>query len=230
MNHLTEEQLMEGYYATLDVGTREHLDACPQCRTRFDRWNEFLESMREYPAPHRGPSYGIEVWNRLVPHLPLAKPRSKWVRWWTLAPAFATLLAITFVAGILTEQRQMMGISAKARERVLLIAMSDHLERSQIVLTELVNGPSGDFSEERDRARDLVSENRLLRQTAARAGDTSQAALLDDLERVLLDIANSPSNISAADLENLQSRVIDEGLLFKVRITSTDVREKGQKL
>ncbi len=69
-----------------------------------------------------------------------------------------------------------------------------------------------------------------LRQTAARAGDASQAALLDELERVLLDIANSPSNISSGDLETLQRRIESEGLLFKVRITSTDVREKGQKL
>jgi hypothetical protein len=108
--------------------------------------------------------------------------------------------------------------------------MSDHLERSQVVLAELVNGTAGDFTWERDRARDLVSENRLLRQTAVRAGDTSQAALLDELERALLDIANSPSNISSDDLENLQRRIESEGLLFKVRITSTDVREKGQKL
>ncbi len=106
MNHLSEEQLMERYYGAFDSEARAHLEECCECRARFDRWNEFLESMPEYPAPERGPGYGIEVWNRLVPHLPLAKPRSKWMRWWTLAPALATLVAIAFVAGILTEQRQ----------------------------------------------------------------------------------------------------------------------------
>jgi hypothetical protein len=230
MKHLPEEQIMDAHDGTLDAGARAHLAECSQCRARLDRWNEFLDSMPPYPAPERDAGYGAQVWNRLVPHLPLARPRNQWIRWWTVAPALAALLALAFVAGILTQQRNAARASAKARERVLLIALSDHLERSQIVLAELVNGTGADLAWERERARDLVSENRLLRQTAARAGDVSDAALLDELERALLDIANSPSDISSDDLENLQRRIRSEGLLFKVRITTTDIREKGQTL
>lgn len=82
-----------------------------------------------------------------------------------------------------------------------------------------------DLGDERDRARELVGENRLLRQTATRTGDLSDAALLDELERTLLDIANGPAN-----LEMLQQRIENEGLLFKVRIIETNVRQKGQQL
>ncbi len=115
---------------------------------------------------------------------------------------------------------------------MLLVALSNHLERSQILLTELANasGTDGDWSGERERARDLVDENRLLRQTALHAGDRGYAALLDDLERVLLDVANSPAELAPDRLENLQQRIEDEGLLFKVRVTSTDARRKEQKL
>ncbi len=232
MNHLSEEQVMQAYYDELDPKLREHLKDCPECRASFDRLKDVLDSVREYPVPERGASYGGEVWTRLLPHLPPARPRASWLRWW-LIPALASLVAAAFVAGMLTQQqRQMTGISAKARERVLLISMSDHLEQSQIVLAELVNGTPEeiDLVDERGRARDLLAENRLLRQTAARAGDMPQAALLDELERVLTDIANSPSNMPPQDLEALQHRIESEGLLFKVRITSTDVREKGQKL
>jgi hypothetical protein len=109
--------------------------------------------------------------------------------------------------------------------------MSDHLDRSQVILAELLNAPDRGFDlrQEQQQARDLVDENRLLRASAIRAGNTSQAALLDDLERVLLDIANGSSQ-RADDTEALRRRIENDGLLFKVRITSMDAREKGQKL
>ena len=81
-----------------------------------------------------------------------------------------------------------------------------------------------------ERARDLLSENRLLRETAAHDGDLTHASLLDDLERVLLDVANSPAEMSSEDLLALQQRMEHDSLLFKVRITSIDARHKGQKL
>ena len=110
--------------------------------------------------------------------------------------------------------------------------IGDHLDRSQVLLAELVNANAKDIDlrDERDRARDLLSENRLLRQTAARTGDPSHAALLDELERVLLDIANAGPNTSPADIEALQHRIGSEGLLFKVRIVDANIREKGQKI
>ena len=232
MNHCTEEQLLDAYYGDSHPELRRHLADCSECRRSFDHLSEVLDSVRDYPVPERGETYGAEVWARVLPQLPLAKPTRKWFHWWTLVPV-AALLAIAFIGGILTQRhRQLIEVSATARERVLLITMSEHLDRSQLVLTELVNATPAtiDLPDERNRARDLLNENRLLRQAALRAGDTRDITLLDELERALLDIANSPSNISPEDLEALQNRIDSEGLLFKVRISSTDVRQKGQKL
>jgi hypothetical protein len=75
-----------------------------------------------------------------------------------------------------------------------------------------------------------LGANRLLRQTAARLGDYADAALLDELERVLLDVANSPLHSSPAEVERVQQRIEQQGLLFRVRVTSTASRERGQKL
>ncbi len=233
MTHLSEEEITLAYYDELDPALRAHLDGCPECRASFDQLRELLDNLRDIPVPERGESYGGEVWTRLLPQLPAAKPRRAWLRWWTVAPALATIVVGAFIAGMLVQRHNTpTGISAKARERVLLIAMGDHLDRSQMVLAEVVNATPGavDLGEERDRARDLVAENRLLRQTATRSGDLSDAALLDELERTLQDIANGPSNPSQADLEMLQRRIESEGLLFKVRIIGTNVRQKGQQL
>lgn len=229
MNHLTEDELTDAYYARLRP---LHLKECADCRAAFDRLSDLLNNVRDYPVPERGPGYGAEVWTRLLPQLPPAKPRPAWLRWWALAPALASLILVAFFAGMLTEHRRSQGFTAHERERVLLAAMSRHLERSQIVLAEIANATPAtlDFAGEQDRARDLIEENRLLRQSAAHAGDARDVVLLDELERVLLDIANSPNNFSAVDLAALQSRMDREGLLFKIRITSSDDRFKGKKL
>ena len=228
MNHLTEEELTEVYY---DQAHPPHLDECPECQSSFERLKQILDGVREYPVPERGASYGAEVWSRLLPQLPAPK-RRRWFQWWTLAPVLATLVAFAFVAGMLTEQRRQAEAYSKARERVLLIALSRHLERSQIVLSQVANGTLAtiDLDEESSVARDLIEENRLLRQSAAHDGDTADAVLLDELERALLAIANAPSNLSASDLASLQNRIESEGLLFKVRVTSSDARFKGQRL
>jgi hypothetical protein len=233
MIHLTEEQLTLAYYGDLDPELSQHISNCSVCRLDFDRLKDLLDSIREYPVPERGPSYGADVWVRLLPRLPVSKSRQSWFRWWMAGPAFATLLVVAFLGGMLFQhRREPPEISAFASQRVLRMVIGDHLDRSQILLAELVNTSAGniDIREERDRARDLLSENRLLRQTAARTGDPSHAALLDELERVLLDIANTPSNTSAADVEALQQRIGSEGLLFKVRIVDANIREKGQKI
>ncbi len=231
MTHLTEEQEMAAYYGELPPGLRAHLQNCLECRTRVERLQGLLDSLRDQPVPQRGASYGAEVWTRLLPRLPQQNRKPWWLRTWTLAPVLVTLLLIAFVAGMFTQRERQAGFSTEARERVLLIAISDHLERSQIVLSQLLNSNPADLNivDQRERARDLLSENRLLRQTAAHGGDLVHAALLDDLERVLLDIANSPSAISSADLVALQRRMENQSLLFKLRVTSTDARREGQK-
>lgn len=228
MTHLDEEQLTLAYYREVEAESLCHLEECAECKARFDRIKTSLDNFPEYPAPEREDSYGRDVWLRLVPQLPV-KNRRRWLSWWTMAPAFASLVAIAFLAGMLTQRsRQIPAISAEARERVLLMAMSDHLERSQILLVELAHMPAGDgeLKTERALARDLVGENRLLRETARSTGDMSRAALLDDLERVLLAIANG----GADDLNAIKERMQGNDLLFKVRVMSANTRQEGQKL
>jgi hypothetical protein len=81
-----------------------------------------------------------------------------------------------------------------------------------------------DISFERERAADLVSESRLYRQTAEHTGDTAVSGTLEELDRVLLDIAHGPSEVSPAELENLRQRLKAEGILFKIRVLGSKVR------
>jgi len=233
MTHLNEEQLTLAYYGEVAAESLRHVDHCAECKLQFERIKASLDSFPEYPVPERSDSYGRDVWLRLLPQLPVKSKRRRWLNWWTMAPAFASLVAIAFLAGMLTQRnRQIPAITAEARERVLLMAMSDHLERSQILLVELAHAApgAGELKMERIRARDLITENQLLRDTARSAGDASRAALLDDLERVLLAVANGSATDGAADLDALKERIQGNDLLFRVRVTSANTRQEGRKL
>ena len=71
-----------------------------------------------------------------------------------------------------------------------------------------------------------MAANRLYRQTAASTGDAAMASVLDDLERVLVDVAASPKTVSQEDLDSVRRRIDSKELLFKVRVVSSQVRER----
>jgi hypothetical protein len=98
-----------------------------------------------------------------------------------------------------------------------------------MVLVELVNSPgkgSVDIADEQELAEDLLSENRLYRQTADAAGEAGLASLLEDLECVLAEIAHSSGKISPADLDDIRHRIDSQGLLFKMRVMGSNLNER----
>ncbi len=93
------------------------------------------------------------------------------------------------------------------------------------VMNTDTNGPI-DLSTEQAQARDLLDTNYLYRVSAQRAGDPQVARVLDELGRVLTEIANGPSDLSAADLKEIRKRIQSEGLLFKIRVVGSQVDSK----
>ena len=75
-------------------------------------------------------------------------------------------------------------------------------------------------------AENLVEANRLYPQTAAAAGETGVANVLEDLERFLVEIAHSPDTITQQQLEEIQKRIEARGLLFKVRVVGSQIRDR----
>jgi hypothetical protein len=73
-----------------------------------------------------------------------------------------------------------------------------------------------------------VNENRLYRQTAQHDKDTEIAGALDQVERVLIDIAHHPDSVSGQELEALQQRIASQGVLFKVRVIESKVKARSR--
>ena len=70
--------------------------------------------------------------------------------------------------------------------------------------------------------------NRLIRQTANEAGERVVADVLDDLERLLVEIANSPSRLSSAEFQQVRQRIEAQGIVFKIRVLDTQVRQREE--
>jgi hypothetical protein len=240
MKHLSEEQLIA--YQDGETSGREaftaHISECAECQVELDRIGRMLTAFQALPVPDPGAGYGRRVWQQMAPRL-----EEKRKHWWqffleprrlTVGALVAVLVLVAFLAGRVSKQVDKGDAAlttAQVRERVLMLAVGEHLGRSEMVLMEIANaGPEGagvkqvNISSQRRRAEDLLKENRLYRQTALQEGDTGLANVLDELERVLLDVAHSPQTVTPAQIKSIRQRIDDDGLLFKVRVLTKQIQ------
>lgn len=245
--HLTEDDLILHYYGELEAAAAarvtDHLRECATCHGSFTTLQRVLAAVDAAPALEVGDGFERKVWARLEPKLN-RDARKGWLSWFVLSPTrlawvagIVLLVAAAFLAGRVSKTTVPSGVaetttaSNALRERILLADLGEHLDRSQLMLTELVSSDPADRSDlaaQRERAQELVSDNRLYRQTASANGNTALAAVLDDLEQVLVDVAASPDRVSAADFDDVRQRIENKGLLLKVRVLSLEV-QKQQK-
>jgi hypothetical protein len=235
--HLSDEDVVLQHYGEPGrPDAAEHLEQCEACRARLAALVRDLGAL-EADVPERGEDFGARVWARLEPRLDAParvlpfRPRRLW-----LPASIAASMLIAFLVGRHFGQNAGPSpspaavVEARARERVLLGAVSDHLERSRRVLVEMARTPATagpvDIAAEQASAANLVANSRLYRQSAERAGETRVADMLDELERVLVEIANAPAEMSAADLKELRQRIESRDLLFKVRALQSQVQER----
>ena len=251
MTHYTDDDLTLYYYGEgrRRAEIEQHLDACAACGALYRDIAGTLAMVAAPEAPERGDQYGLEVWQRVRHKLPEQDVPS-WAAWiglfrmdrLALAAAAALLLVAAFAAGRIWPRQAGSDAAATATSsassaadatgagdsrRILLASVADHLDRSERVLTDIMNAPDrGDISTEQQWAEDLLEASRLYRQDAVDAGEQSVAAVLDDLERSLLEIVHSPAKASAADLDLMRRRIDAATLLFKVRVMGDELRRR----
>jgi hypothetical protein len=240
--HYTEDDLTLYYYGEgrrlADV--ESHLASCASCAALYRDIAAALALVTVPDVPSRDEQYGLEVWQRIRHQLP-ERDRFGWFSkfsgfaWGAVA---AAMVVLAFVAGqnwrtnrenqANLENHANLDASA-ASKRILLTSVADHLDRSERVLTDIMNtSEPGDISAEQGWAEDLLETSRLYRQDAIAAGEPSVAAVLDELERNLLEIVHSPARISNDDLEQIRRRIDAAALLFKVRVLGDELRRRNK--
>ena len=240
--HLSEDELILHYYgetARADASrVASHLASCPDCQFANQQLRRVM-TLVDTAAPVEAP-LGFErtAWARLEPALDGNRSGVRkffWFPQWALAGGVAALVLAAFVAGRFSGGESSgvtpggSPVAANTTERVLQAAVGDHLDRTQMMLVELANADTDHadvFAAEQDRAADLVAVNRLIRQSVEQSGDAAVADVLEDLERMLLEIANAPADATSNELTDLQSRITTEDLLFRVRVIASEMRQR----
>jgi len=243
MKHIREEDLILFHYGEAEhpETVEEHLAACETCRSAHASLVKVLEAAGALEAPDRSEAYPGEVLARVQSELSRDRGAG-WRAWLTtrrLAAASAVLVLVVaaFVAGMLRGGRTTHppgagAIPEGARERILLLAVASHLERSRMLLVELshAEGNGGlDISEERERARVLTAANRVYRRSAAGGGDPAAAALLEELERILLEIGNGPSVLAGEEIEGMREFITSRGILVRIQVFGEGAAAKGRR-
>lgn len=250
--HPDEEALVLLFYGDTNPDEERqmaaHLDSCATCQPVWEQIRTTLAAVDAAAVPEPPADFERVMWARVQGELETVSAAP--TPWWSLrhllpAGALAAVLLAMFAIGrmwpgvtpaeVTSSDAQAIPAAAPASqsERALLVAMDDHLERSELLLVELMNGPANDavrLGFERETADDLLSSGRLYRQTATRTGNVHLAAMLEDLEAVLVEIARSPRTLKAQDVTALRTRIEEDDLLFKVRVVTDEIRERQKTI
>jgi hypothetical protein len=247
MNHLSEEELIEHYYGedAENAIAERHLKACVACAGNYSVLQRDLGAVKSATPPVRDETYGAEVWQSIRGSLPAYAVRKR--RWlpiglWrplSYAAVCALLIAVAFVAGREWQRKQPQATMAtsnqQGRQRVVVLVLGEHLDRSERLLVELNHADATDAAASlpmQDEARELLAANRLVRQSASQSGDLKSDpaldAALDHLDRLLIEVANEPDGLSRGDLNRIRQEMNTDGLLFDVRVLRSHVLEQQQ--
>ncbi|MGA9672482.1 MAG: hypothetical protein WBQ94_24925 [Terracidiphilus sp.] len=251
MNHLTEEQLVEHYFAegANRIVAETHLRICSRCEQAYEEISNAL-AVRAPEAPAREAGYGKRIWQSieapLRPHSATPKrsyfswPRLSWPR---LVFAGACLLGLVaaFLGGSMWQRWRIHPSAAtnpaQSKERVVLFILDGHLDRSERLLVELnhAGGEKGDLDDSfqaasvQAEARQMLPDNRLYRQALSSSSDPMMTAALDHLERVLLEVANSPDKLNNADIARIEREMNTDSLLFQIRVLRAKTSQQEPK-
>lgn len=237
-SHFSEEDLIayQLHESSDEAAIQRHIEQCSECAALSDSIAETLRVFSSDPVPQ--PDLDRN-WQRLRSNLSVLTPEPRrsffprFALWSGAGLAAAALLLVVFVSIHVTRDRDHIAALLPALDRVTHPntainghgpltteptdpGVANHLDAAERLLTE-VNHTSGALDPAtRAQAHDLLLSNAVYVRTARDHGDLAQAAVLDDLGRVLTTLDNEPS--SPHSTLQLRLEMNTSGLLLDIRI------------
>lgn len=237
MTHFSEEDLIayQLHESSDEAAIQRHVERCAECAALSESIAETLRVFSSDPVPQADLDRN---WQRLRGNLSVLTPESRsffprFALWAGAGLAAVALLLVVFVGIHITRDRDHIAALLPALDRVshhntainghgplstepIDPSVANHLDAAERLLTE-VNHTSGPLDPAtREQAHDLLLSNALYVRTARDHGDLAQAAVLDDLGRVLTTLDNEPS--SPHSTLQLRLEMNTSGLLLDIRI------------
>ena len=225
--HPSEEDLIAFHLHELadEAPVRAHVELCYACASLSESIAETLRVFSADPVPQANLDH---AWQRLRINLPPLTPvpakRKLFgsTRWnWTFAGlAAAALLAV----GIVTLRPHIKPANNYAINRPGPLSnaptdptIANHLDSAERLLTEVNHSQGALDTTTRTEAHDLLLKNAVYVSTAHHNGNLAQAAVLEDLGRVLTTIDHESAN-KPDDGWHVRITMNTDGLLLDIRI------------
>jgi hypothetical protein len=238
MKHFSEDELVayQLHEGSNEDVLRKHLEGCQECAALSESIAETLRVFSAEPVPQPDLERN---WQRLRGNLSVLSTERhhgfgvfQW-RWTWPALGFA-LAMLVLMAGVGLHLHR----GVRARSNIAINghgplttqpanpAIADHLDAAERLLTE-VNNSQGSLDETtREQAHGLLLKNAVYIHSARDSGDVAEAAVLENLGRVLTTLDNEPPTPHSA--WRLRLEMNTSGLLLDIRILrQNDDRPQG---
>ena len=213
-----------------DPQLKQQVSDCSELSGQFKQLQDDmhkLETQLEQYQPDE--KYGAHVWEQIADKLETPQTADNttaqgWLSRWlsgfhqprfSFATVAGLMLVMTFSFFMLNRSIEQPTAPA-LDQRLLAQNIHRHLTQTEIFLTRLSNSNSGYQPNFHQTAQQLLSTNRLFKAALTDQNSPHLSALLSDLERVFLELANQPED-SSRFLHPNQQRVAEQNLLFKVK-------------
>jgi hypothetical protein len=221
-----------------------HVETCDACREALELGANTLNTIGKPATPELPEHFWEGYWLRLTQRMDRSKTPER--RAWSvellelLRAQWSPILRLSaaaaiFVAGILISRvwwmpqqtAQVAEQHPTTLHKIIPVdaRTDDLLSRSKVLLiglnsldTESVKEKEFSFAPQRKASKELLAETAELRKTAGAKADQQFVELMNQLEIVLLQIANLEAEHDISAVELVQSSIDREGLLLKINI------------
>ena len=226
---------------------QRHLEGCAECKEECAELRAMLEKIPtgSNPAADLPPGFWQKLLDDVSARLPVRPKRQSiptWVTDWVefismprhqvIVGGATVLVLCVLIWGTWFAPKQEPGhkqiaaatpVSTTPPVPAVNARLKNYLRRSKVLLVELNNmpfeeGTDVDLSLERTTSRALLHEARYLKDQSL---DGRSAALISDLEKIQIALANSREREDVPGLRLIRGGIQEGNLLFKIRIAET---------
>lgn len=234
-----EERILMVLFNEADQKDTDEVLQSPAACAQLDQMEADMQSIEKaLNEQHLPTDYGQQLWHQIADQLITPESTQATNNWWQklqnlmLQPqfslaSFAMVAALVLVAFVAGRQQGTNGIDGQLQEQLLAQNIQLHLTQSEIFLTQVSNGNGGQNMQA--TAQRLLSSNRIFKQALTNHDSLLTQHILQNLEPVLLEYANSPSQ----QIHGQQPRanwVADNSsndLLFQIKAMKQQLAQKN---
>lgn len=242
-----QKLLYEYLSGELNVRDKElvaaHLALCARCSAELKRLKEALETLdrsaveaSETRPPEFWSDFAAGVERRIQRQKASKQSSAKWLEAVEeffvfrrpLAISLGSAVVVVFLAvGIWSmladRQHPTKETAGVAESDSIRKEMSRYFRKSKTLLVGITNmkipeHEPVDFSAERRASQELVHQARYLKNQPI---DVRSARLIEDMEKILIELANLKENNNLPNVEIVRAGIHQENLLFKIRMAET---------